>query len=135
MCPWIEAQTFMSIVRFGIGTFNKKSPYKEYYLDMDTGELERHFLKFKNLKRYNSNPSNLTMCYETNKAEEFKNLPIITFHFKGTRANMVVMPEGSFEVRLISIYNQTTCDSILGIGDSSIDLRSRARTFYSFCTF
>ncbi|THG18373.1 hypothetical protein TEA_015448 [Camellia sinensis var. sinensis] len=71
--------------------------------DVLLGELEKHYLKFKNLKRYNSNPLNLTMCYERDKEEEFKNLPIITFHFKGTQANMVVIPEGSFEV--VDRYN------------------------------
>ncbi|KAL6968445.1 hypothetical protein U1Q18_034248 [Sarracenia purpurea var. burkii] len=61
-------------------------------------ELDNHFSRNNNLKRYPANPLELELCYEREKPEGFKNLPNITFHFRGARANLALKPEGSFEV-------------------------------------
>ncbi|XP_057461142.1 aspartic proteinase CDR1-like [Actinidia eriantha] len=66
--------------------------------DVLLNELEKHFSRYKNLSRYLMNPLGLGLCYEREKPDGFKNLPNITIHFKGNKADLVLSPEGSFEV-------------------------------------
>ncbi|GFZ04630.1 hypothetical protein Acr_17g0002020 [Actinidia rufa] len=66
--------------------------------DVLLNELEKHFSRYKNLSRYLMNPLGLGLCYEREKPDGLKNLPNITIHFKGNKADLVLSPEGSFEV-------------------------------------
>ncbi|PSS06440.1 Aspartic proteinase [Actinidia chinensis var. chinensis] len=66
--------------------------------DVLLNELEKHFSRHKNLSRYLMNPLGLGLCYKREKPDGFKNLPNITIHFKGNKADLVLSPEGSFEV-------------------------------------
>ncbi|KAA8543153.1 hypothetical protein F0562_021352 [Nyssa sinensis] len=65
--------------------------------DIFQGELQKYFSNFKNMNRC-SGGLGLDLCYEREKAEGFNNLPTITFHFQGKNSDLVLMPEGSFEV-------------------------------------
>ncbi|KAF5938323.1 hypothetical protein HYC85_022582 [Camellia sinensis] len=75
------------IVDFRFGNSRVVKPAYEVLLN----ELQKHFSSSKNLK-------SLELCYQRHKPEGFNNLPTITFHYKGTQANLVIKPKGSFEV-------------------------------------
>ncbi|GER24777.1 eukaryotic aspartyl protease family protein [Striga asiatica] len=62
-------------------------------------ELEKYFLRFKDLKKFKDD-SGLELCYarRSKGREGFKNLPDVTFHLQGSRADFVLKPNAVFEV-------------------------------------
>lgn len=66
------------------------------YLKLRQG-LENYFSKDKNFNKTSAS-FGLDLCYVRIKPEGFKNLPVITFTFEGSRADMVIRAEGGFEV-------------------------------------
>lgn len=66
------------------------------YLKLRQG-LEEHFSRDKNLKM-TGGIEGLGLCYDQATPQGFKNLPDITFHFEGSKSDMIIRPEGGFEV-------------------------------------
>lgn len=66
------------------------------YLKLRQG-LEEHFSRDKNLKM-TGGIAGLGLCYDRATPQGFKNLPEITFHFEGPKGDMIIRPEGGFEV-------------------------------------
>ncbi|KAL7112641.1 hypothetical protein ACP275_04G015000 [Erythranthe tilingii] len=61
-------------------------------------ELEKYFMKFKDLKKMSGNLG-LELCYQRmNNPEGFNKLPSVTFHFRGSQSGFVMKAEAVFEV-------------------------------------
>lgn len=82
-------------------TIDTGTPYSHIiepaYLKLRQG-LEDYFSKDKNSNKTRGSAFGLDLCYVRGKPEGFKNLPEITFHFEGSKADMVIRGEGGFEV-------------------------------------
>ncbi|KAL3632970.1 hypothetical protein CASFOL_025954 [Castilleja foliolosa] len=61
-------------------------------------ELQKYFSRFEGLNEINNDDDpGLELCYSyRRKAKKFKNLPSITFHLKGSRADFVLKAEAAF---------------------------------------
>ncbi|KAH6793453.1 hypothetical protein C2S52_003930 [Perilla frutescens var. hirtella] len=97
----ISSNAFAFEGRKGGCIIDSGTPYSRIiqpaYLKLKQG-LEDHFSNHNNLKKVTAVSLGLDLCYERLKPEGFKNLPEITFHFEGGKGDMIIRPEGGFEV-------------------------------------